>query len=110
MSPSVGERPTGNIGVELARPGRPKAAHSSVTALRAVGPSKLGPYIRLPETLLHMLPLVEGAGVGRGVAQHVALGRDAQAVEQAVRIVEIGADLVRLEDLAVVGAGRAQRG
>jgi tripartite-type tricarboxylate transporter receptor subunit TctC len=41
------------------------------------------------------------------VADRIALRVDAQAVEQAVRIVEIGADLVDLEDLPVIGAGRA---
>ena len=34
-----------DLGGELARPRRPKAARSAVAALRAAGPSKLGPYI-----------------------------------------------------------------
>src|SRR5476649_1027662 len=41
--------------------------------------------------------------------QKIAFRRDAEPVEQAVGIVEIGADLVRLKDLAVVGAGGADR-
>ena len=37
----------------------------------------------------------------------VALGGDTQTVEQPVRVVEIGANLVDLQDLAVVAAGIA---
>jgi hypothetical protein len=33
------------VGVELARPRRPQAASLDMAALRAAGPSKLGPYI-----------------------------------------------------------------
>jgi hypothetical protein len=32
------------VGAELARPRRPKAARNAMAALRAAGPSKLGPY------------------------------------------------------------------